>query len=227
VTLKPTGYIVPMQPILIALLAVVSACVAGCRSDFSPSFEAFSRNRLAVLAHNMESTRDSQNEASQQVTATVQAIKRDAWTGADPAQAYDQIRRLEAACDTRIRSARARLKLVQSSGDDFFGQWAKENTEYQDKDLRESSRQNRLRVKADYDAAIAQMKQADAATEPAITAIRDQVLFLKHHRNSPAVPERPANSSDPAIPAEALAEQTAAAAKLATAFAASARASPK
>jgi hypothetical protein len=213
--------------ILIVLLALVGACLSGCHDNLSPSFEAFSRNRLAVLARNMESTRDAQNAASEQVTTTVQTIKRDAWTGADPAQAYDLTRRLESASESRIRNAHSRLKVVKTNGEDFFRQWAKENTEYSDRDLRESSRQNRVKVQAEFDAAIAQMKKADAATEPVLTAIRDQVLFLKHHRNSAAVPARPANSSDPAIPAEALAEQTAVAARVATEFAASARASPK
>src|SRR6476620_2974393 len=145
----------------IVLLALISACLAGCRHDFSPSFEAFSRNRLAVLARNFETTRDAQNATSEQVTTTVQTIKRDAWTGADPAQAYDSIRRLESACDSRLRNSHARLKMVQSSGEDFFRQWARENTEYEDKDLRESSRQNRVKVKAEFDATIAQMKKAD------------------------------------------------------------------
>jgi hypothetical protein len=222
------GYIVRMLArFLVLLMAVAVFGLAGCKSDFSPSFEAFSRNKLAVLARNMESTRDAQTAASDQVTAAAQTIRREAWTGADPAQSYDLARRLDSVCESRVRSAHSRLKVLRTNGEDFFRQWSKELAEYEDKDLRESSQQNRLKVKAKFDAAIDQMKKADAATAPALTALQDQVLFLNHHRNVPTVPERPPNSRDPSGPAELLAEQTAVGARLATEFVESVKSSPK
>jgi hypothetical protein len=210
--------------LFLAVLCLLIAGAGGCHeSKLSPSFETSSRNRLAVLARNMQSTLEAQQAAAEQISKGIQTIKTEAWTGADPAEAYDVARRVDASSETRVRNAHGRIKVVQSNGEDLFSQWSKENDEYQDKDLRESSRQNRLKVKASFDAAIEQMKKADAATEPALTAIRDQVLFLKHHRNSPTVPERPGFSADPALPAEALVKATNLAATLTQQFVDSAR----
>jgi Protein of unknown function (DUF2959) len=206
-------------PARLFLAVLCFLTVAGCHdTELSPSFETSSRNRLAVLARNMTSTLEAQQAAAEKISTGVQTIKTEAWTGADPADAYDVARRVDTSSETRVRNARGRIKVVQSNGEDLFSQWAKENDEYTDKDLKESSRQNRLKVKATFDAAIEQMKKADEATEPALAAIRDQVLFLKHHRNSPTVPERPSFSADPALPAEALVKATNLAATLTQQF---------
>ena len=120
-----------------------------------------------------------------------------------------------------------RIKYVETNGEDCFRQWAKEIGEYSDRDLKESSRQNRLKVKAMFDAAITQMKAADDATRDALVAIRDQELYIKHHRNSESLPARPTTSADPGVPAEALAKKTALAAEKADAFVASVRPNPQ
>jgi Protein of unknown function (DUF2959) len=198
-----------------------AALLSGCRSDYSPSFEAFSRNKLAVIGRNMETTRDAQTKASEKVTEAVATIQRDTWTGADPIEAYNVARRAEAGCDTRVREAHRRLTTLEASANDFFRKWAVENTEYEDPKLKESSRQNLSKVKTQFDQALAAMKKADGVTQPALDALQDQVLFLKHHRNFPTVPERPLNSSNPAGPAQILAKLTEEAAAKATEFAAS------
>jgi hypothetical protein len=221
-------YSAGMRCVLLVVCLSFIWCAAGCRAPAgpSPSFEAFSRNKLAVLARNIESTRDAQTAAADQVLESIQTIKREAWTGAEPGQAYDQTRRLLAVAESRARNAHARVRVVENNGRDFFLQWSKEASEYQDQDLRESSRQNRLRVKAAFDKAIEAMKAADEATEPPLLAIRDQMLFLKHHRNSERVPPRPQNSADPMIPAETLMKATQRAAGLADAFVGTTRAEP-
>jgi hypothetical protein len=180
-----------------------------------------------VLARYFESTRDSQQAAAEQVTSTVETIKREAWTGADSAAAYDQIKRLVASCETRVRTAHARLTMLQSSGEDLFDQWAREIREYQDGDLRQSARQSRSKVLAEFNDAMGKMRSADGATEPALGALRDQVLFIKHHRDTPTLPPRPEGAADPAVPAKTLADKTEVAAKAAGEFAASARGSEK
>ncbi len=154
--------------LLLAVLCLVTAAAGGCHdAELSPSFETSSRNRLAVLARNMTSTLEAQQAAAEKISTGIQTIKTEAWTGADPSDAYDVAHRVDSASETRVRNARGRIKVVQSNGEDLFSQWAKENDEYTDKDLKESSRQNRLKVKAAFDAAIEQMKKADEATEPA------------------------------------------------------------
>src|SRR5436190_1298115 len=95
-----------------ALVAMVA--LSGCRDgELSPTFEAFSRNKLAVLARNVETARDAQTGAAEQITSSIEQIKKDAWTGADPAQAFDLARRLESSCKTRVRSAHDRIKSVE------------------------------------------------------------------------------------------------------------------
>jgi len=175
------------------------------------------------LSRNLESTRDAQKTATDELVASIEAIKAKTGTGADPGQSYDIARRALATCESRVRAAHNRIRVVETNGQDFFHQWSKENTEYEDRDLKESSRQNRVKLKASFESVIHDMWKADDACRPVLTAIRDQMLFLKHHRNAPAVPERPPGSSDPALPAEALAKQTELAGRRAEEFVASAR----
>src|SRR4051812_31159272 len=90
------------------LLLMLVTTLSGCASGPSANFEAFSRNRLAVLARNLESTRDAQKIATDQLVAAVDVIKKETGEGADPAKAYEVARRTLATSESRVRAAHNR-----------------------------------------------------------------------------------------------------------------------
>jgi hypothetical protein len=190
-----------MRFVLMAL--VLALGVGGCVTDKDPArFDAFTHNKMAVLARNLESARDAHATAGEQIVEAVRTIKAKAWTGTPPQEAYDTTRRLLARCESRRHTADRRLKLARNSATEHFDQWGRELEDYDDKTLREASRRSLNDYKARFRVVAEQMDKAGAEMENVCAAIQDQMLFVKHHRNTAALPPRP----QPEVDLEALAE---------------------
>ncbi len=186
------------------LLGLLAPTLPSCRSREPAPFETFTRNKLAAVVRGLESARDAQVLARDQLVKTLDAIRRDAWTGAVPDDAYDLIRRMRSTCESRSTSAHQRIRQASLRGDEYFGQWSRELEDYDDTDLRASGRRARNDLKARFDETIRALKAAEATIEPVLTVIDDQVLFIKHHRGQQALPERPTPTIDPPAQADAL-----------------------
>src|SRR3954471_2300522 len=110
--------------LLSAFSALCSLCslwlviLPGCAEGPRPSFEAFARNKLGVLARNIESTRDAQKAATDQLAKSVEQIKLETGEGAAPAQSYELARRMLATSETRVRMAHSRVHVVKNDGAD-------------------------------------------------------------------------------------------------------------
>lgn len=194
--------------LLACVFAGAGAVPQGCRSHQPAGFDAFTRNRLAVVVRSLESVRDAQSLALDQCTRTLRAIRQEAWTGAEPDAAYDNIRRMRATCESRAHSADLRLSRAEFQGEDYFAQWGRELEDYDDNDLRENARRERTEVLARYKATLRHVHEAQDAFAPVLAAIEDQVLYLKHHRGQPAVPPRPAPVIEPLSRADDLTSRT-------------------
>jgi hypothetical protein len=185
------------------LCVIVGLGLGGCVTDKDPArFDAFTHNKMAVLARNIESARDAHVLAGEQIVEAVRKIKAEASTGARPQEAYDLTRRQLARCESRRHSADRRLKLARNSANEHFSQWGRELEDYDDKTLREASRRSLNDYKARFRVVAEQMDQAGNEMERVVAAIQDQMLFVKHHRNTAALPPRP----QPEVDLEALAE---------------------
>jgi hypothetical protein len=204
------------------LVAALLLAVGGCAKGPSPSFEAFSRNRLEVLARMVESASLAQRAAVEQLVSGHAAARTAAAPGRPASEAYDVVRRELAISESRVRSSHNRLRTLRNSGVDFFQRWGTEITAYEDTALRDAARQTRREVKARFEEASSAMGEAQEAFAAPVEMLHDRMLFVRHSRSRAVLPELPAGTKDPGPALALLVERSQRAWEAAAAFAASA-----
>lgn len=192
------------------LVVLMTSCVIpACVTDRSPArFDSFSRNRMEVLVRQVTSAKDAHVAATDQIVDTLKLVRRRAWTGAAPQEAYDLVRRALATCESRYHTAKLRRERMEATARDFFDQWGLELEEYADETLRAESRRNLNDFKDRLKVVVRQMEDSEDEMDKVIGVVQDQMLFIKHHRTSPALPPRPGPEVEPVVQSETLVNMT-------------------
>jgi hypothetical protein len=160
----------------------------GCQSAYYAAWEKVGYAKRDILASRVESARDSQQEAKEEIGDALTAFGEIVgYDGGDLQAQYellsDQLDDSEAAAT----DVKQRVKDVESVGDALFQEWKTELAKYSSADLRSKSEQQMKKTRVRYDELIRAMKRAETRLDPALRPMRDQVLFLKHNLNARAV----------------------------------------
>lgn len=133
-------------------------------------------------------TRDAQQDAQQQFQSALDqfgsVVKLEQ---TDLKKAYDTLNdeyedSLEAA-----ENVSARIDKVESVSDALFAEWKKELKIYDNAELKASSKAQLKVTKAQYNAMLEGMHEAELSMQPVLNTFRDNVLFLKHNLNAQAI----------------------------------------
>lgn len=177
-----------MKPVSIAAAAMLIASLAGCQSAYYSAWEKLGYAKRDILTSRVESARDSQEEAKEEITDALTAFgKVVSYDGGDLQSQYDRLSAALEDAETAAAEVRTRVRDVESVGEALFKEWKSELAQYSSRDLRAKSEQQMKKTRARYDEMMRAMKRAEARLDPALQPLRDQVLFLKHNLNARAV----------------------------------------
>lgn len=177
----------------LSLLAVTCALAApGCgsarRSVYYGTMEQLGWEKRHLLADRVEEARDDQEAVREQFQSTLDAFK--AVTGFEGGDLEDVYRRLQGEyeeSEERAAEVRERIDSIEQVAGDLFAEWESEIGQISDATLRRRSEERLRATRARYQQFIAAMQRSSGAMDPALTAFRDRVLYLKHNLNARAI----------------------------------------
>ena len=172
----------------IALLLVAALLLPGCQSAYYAAAEKVGIPKRDILQSRVESARDAQQEAKEEITDALTEFRRV--VDVDGGELEVRYRKLadqledseEAAADVRRR-----IGAVEDVAEALFDEWRAELGQYSSASLRAASERQLRDTRARYGEMMAAMRRAEQRLEPALAPLRDQVLFLKHNLNARAV----------------------------------------
>ena len=172
------------------LLLVAVSLIASCSAATSAKYNALERigiHKRDLLVSNVEDTRDAQQEAQEQFQDALErfgTIVQIEETGLK--KAYDRLKEYEDSQDAADEVSE-QIEDVEQVAEDLFEEWANENNQYTDANLRRDSESKLKDTQQRYETMLASMKQAEASMQPVLNTLRDNVLYLKHNLNAQAV----------------------------------------
>jgi hypothetical protein len=98
--------------------------------------------------------------------------------------------KLKQELETSSRQAQevsTRIRGVEAVCAALFDEWELELAEYNNRQLKSTSKQQLKQARQHYKRLIIAMHQAEAKISPVMSAFKDQVLFLKHNLNAQAI----------------------------------------
>jgi chromosome segregation ATPase len=177
-----------MRRALKAAPALLVVPLLACQSAYYSAWEKLGYAKRDILTSRVESARDSQQEAKEEITDALAAFGEVVrYEGGELQARYERLSAELEDGEAAAAEVRERVKDVESVGEALFEEWESELSKYSSADLRAKSARQLKQTRGRYDQMMRAMKRAEARLDPALEPMRDQVLFLKHNLNARAV----------------------------------------
>ncbi len=175
-----------LRTLLVAL--AVSILLPGCASTGIAVRESLGTAKREQLVDRVQEARGEQTEAKEQFASTLEEFQ--ALTEHDGGSLEKLYRRLDKELDRSQDQAddvSKKIRDVEQVADSLFKEWERELEQYASADLRRAAERQLIDSRDRYSDMLAAMRRAEGSMQPVLTALGDQVLFLKHNLNASAI----------------------------------------
>ncbi len=160
----------------------------GCSKTYYGAMEKVGVHKRDIMVDRVEKARDAQQDAQEQFKSALEqfdsVVKLEE---TDLKRAYEELNAEYEDSQAAADEVSKRIEKVESVAEALFDEWQEELELYQNRELRNSSRDQLRKTKSRYKEMLASMHQAEKSMEPVLKIFRDNVLFLKHNLNAQAI----------------------------------------
>jgi hypothetical protein len=170
-------------PILFLLVLTTA-----CSSTYYSAMESLGVHKRDIMVERVEKARDAQQEGQEQFVSALEQFK--SVVAVQPSElkrVYDKLNREYEDSQASAKKIRDRISSVEAVSEALFDEWEDELNQYTNKALRRDSEQKLRTTRQKYQQLIKLMKASEKRMEPVLSAMQDQVLYLKHNLNTRAI----------------------------------------
>lgn len=170
------------------LVSFLCVMLTACQSAYYSAMEQVGVHKRDILVDRVEDTRESQEEAQEQFKDALEQFK--SVVSFDGGKLDDLYNRLQSEYDDSVSAAEEvsnHIDEVEQVSEDLFEEWEEELTKYSNASLRAQSAAKLRETKARYADLLRSLKKAEKRMPPVLSALQDNVLFLKHNLNARAI----------------------------------------
>ncbi len=172
----------------LGLLLAATLLLTGCQTAYYAAWEKLGYEKRNILASRVENARDAQTEAREEVVSALESFSQAVnYKGGELEKQYRTFKSKLEASESAAENVRNRVGKVESTATALFEEWKDELDKYANKSLRDRSKKQLDETQQRYKRMMAAMKRARDRLAPALSPLRDQVLFLKHNLNANAL----------------------------------------
>ena len=171
-----------------ALSLVVLLGLAGCQSAYYATMEKFGIEKRDILVDRVEEAKDAQQDAQQQFSSALEEFSTLInFDGGELQTVYDNLNDQYEASKASAERVSARIDKVESVAGALFDEWQDELEKYSNDRLRRDSQQKLADTRRRYDTLLRSMRRAESKMATVLSALQDNVLYLKHNLNASAI----------------------------------------
>lgn len=169
-------------------LILLIGCLSGCQSAYYAAWEKLGVEKRDILVDRVEDAKDSQEDAQEQFASALDEFSQLInFKGGELQEVYDDLSSQYQASKESAERVSARINKVESVAQALFDEWNDELDKYSNDKLRRDSQRQLRDTQRRYDSLIKAMRNAESKMAPVLTALQDNVLYLKHNLNASAV----------------------------------------
>lgn len=169
-------------------LPLLSLLLVACQSAYYGAAEQVGYHKRDILVDRVEDSRDAQQEAEEQFQSALEQLSElTNFDGGDLEDMYDA---MADGYDDSVEAAdlvRERIRAVDHVALALFEEWQDEIEEYSNARLKSDSQSKLRETRRRYDGMIKALRKSEAKMDPVLTALNDNVMYLKHNLNASAV----------------------------------------
>ncbi len=169
-------------------LAFVLFFTGGCQKAYYGTMEKFGVHKRDIMVDRVEEARDSQQEAKEQFQSALEKFSSVlSFKGGELEDKYKALKAEYDKSEAKANEVTDRIDAVEDVSEALFAEWEKELDQYSSAALRRDSEKKLAATRRQYKQLITAMHNAEKKIEPVLTALGDQVLYLKHNLNARAI----------------------------------------
>ncbi|MBR9728100.1 DUF2959 domain-containing protein [Shewanella intestini] len=162
--------------------------LSGCQSAYYGAMEKVGYHKRDIMVDRVQDAKESQEEAQQQFSsalAEMQALL--AFDGGDLETAYNNAKDEYESAQAAADDVSNRIDKVESVAEALFDEWETEIQQISKASLRRNSTEKLTQTQRSYRSLVKSMRRAESKMPPILTAMKDNMLYLKHNLNAQAI----------------------------------------
>ncbi|MEC4726873.1 DUF2959 domain-containing protein [Shewanella sp. D64] len=173
--------------ISIAIIAT-TLLLSGCQSAYYGAMEKVGYHKRDIMVDRVNDAKESQEEAQEQFSSALEEMQALLnHDGGDLETAYNKAKDEYESSQDAADDVSNRIEKVEDVAEALFDEWQTEISEISKASLRRSSESKLRETKRSYEQLVRTMKRAEGKMAPVLTAMKDNMLYLKHNLNAQAI----------------------------------------
>jgi Skp family chaperone for outer membrane proteins len=174
-----------MKKLILVTLVVL---LSGCQSAYYAAWEKVGVEKRDILIDRVEDAKESQEDAQLQFSSALDEFSQLInFNGGELQGIYEQLKDQFEASEDSAASVTARIDKVESVAEALFDEWQQELQKYTNATLKRDSQRKLKDTQRRYQSLLNAMRKAESKMNPVLSALRDNVLYLKHNLNASAI----------------------------------------
>jgi len=170
------------------LLPALALTLAGCQSAYYGAAEQFGIYKRDILVDRVEESRDAQADAEEQFQSALEQLSElTNFDGGDLEDVYDDMNDEYEASVAAAEDVSERIDAVDDVAQSLFREWEAEIEEYSNARFKADSQAKLRDTRKRYDGMLTVLRGSEAKMEPVLSALKDNVMYLKHNLNARAI----------------------------------------
>jgi len=162
--------------------------LAGCQSAYYAAWEKVGVEKRDILVDRVENAKESQEDAQEQFSSALEAFSAVVmFDGGELEDVYDKLNGQYEDSLAAAEEVSVRIDKVESVAQALFDEWESELDKYQNASLKRDSAAKLRETQRRYNTLIKAMRKAESKMPPVLSALQDNVLYLKHNLNASAI----------------------------------------
>ncbi|WP_119968171.1 DUF2959 domain-containing protein [Shewanella japonica] len=171
-------------------LAFLSASLllSGCQSAYYGAMEKVGYHKRDIMVDRVQEAKESQEEAQEQFSSALEEMQALlAFDGGDLEDAYNKAKDEYESAQSAADEVGSRIDKVEDVAEALFEEWEAEIQEISKASLRRNSTNKLNETERSYNSLVKGMRRAEDKMPPILTAMKDNMLYLKHNLNAQAI----------------------------------------
>jgi hypothetical protein len=170
------------------LVAFSLFLLIGCQSAYYSAMEKVGTHKRDILIDRVEEATSSQEEAKEEfISALEQLSKLINFDGGELQTQYDLSKDSFDSSNEAAQEVSARINSIEDVAEALFDEWRDEIDQYSSQSLKRQSKLQLNTTEKRYLTVINAMHKAEDKMLPILSALKDNMLYLKHNLNAKAI----------------------------------------
>ena len=162
--------------------------LTGCSTAYYGAMEKIGIHKREILVDRVEDAKTSQKDAQKQFSSALdQLTLLTKFDGGQLEATYKKTSKAYEDSEKAANEVSKRIDKIEDVAEALFIEWKKELNQYTSVKLKADSQSKLKQTQIDYQQLVNVMERAETKMQPVLSALRDNMLYLKHNLNARAV----------------------------------------